>query len=66
MKIMIFFFVFFPKLLNFFEGTLMWVECVADLQEVFDICGQLSAVQALTQGDAHESLERAKMLLFLW
>ncbi len=52
--------------MNFFEGTLMWVECVADLQEVFDICGQLSAVQALTQGDAHESLERAKMLLFLW
>jgi hypothetical protein len=44
----------------------MWDECVEDLQEVFDICRQLSAVQALTQGDAHESLERAKMLLFLW
>jgi hypothetical protein len=31
---------------------------------VFDICRQLSAVQTLTQGDAHESLERAKCYSF--
>ena len=48
------------------KAEMSWEECVSDLQNVFDICRQLSAVQALTQGDALESLERAKRLLFLW
>jgi hypothetical protein len=43
-----------------------WDECIADLQDVFDICKQLSAVQALTHGHAQESLERAQKILFLW